>query len=132
MRRLSLTAQAVEAAVDTLLREAGDGPRATVSALARHLQVNRQTLYRDFPGQITRLQTQQPPDSAAPSRARDITTDRATIARLRRDKEGLTRHLHIYEDHIRRLTTENASLRAALEAHTDVAIIRLTARQTEV
>jgi hypothetical protein len=73
MRRHSLTAQAVEAAVDTLLREAEDGPRATVSA----------------------------------------------------------RHLHIYEDHIRRLTTENASLSAALEAHTDVAIIRPTTQQTE-
>ncbi|MGW4978963.1 hypothetical protein [Streptomyces mirabilis] len=75
MRRHSLTAQAVEAKVDTLLCEAEDGPRATVSAL--------------------------------------------------------TRHLHIYEDHIRRLTTENAFLRAALEAHSDVAIIRPTAQQTE-
>ncbi|MFF1596150.1 hypothetical protein ACFVYV_01430 [Streptomyces mirabilis] len=63
------------ARVDTLLREAEDGPRATVSAL--------------------------------------------------------TRHLHIYEDHIRRLTTENASLRADLKAHSDVAIIHPTAQQAE-
>ncbi|MCT9113858.1 hypothetical protein ACFWD7_51505 [Streptomyces mirabilis] len=44
---------------------------------------------------------------------------------------ALTRHLHIYEDHIRGLTTENASLRAALEAHSDVAIIHPTAQQSE-
>lgn len=65
MRRHNLTPQAVEAVIDTLLREAEEGQRATVSALARRLQVNRQTLYRDFPEQITRLQTQQILGSAA-------------------------------------------------------------------
>ncbi|MEV0184532.1 hypothetical protein AB0I54_35390 [Streptomyces sp. NPDC050625] len=44
MRRHKLTPRAVEAVIDTLLREAENGPHATVSALARRLQVNRQTL----------------------------------------------------------------------------------------
>ncbi|WP_328736625.1 hypothetical protein [Streptomyces bobili] len=47
---------------------------------------------------------------------KDPTSDRATIARLRREKDELTRHLHIYEDHIRRLTVENTRLAAELEA----------------
>lgn len=44
-------------------------------------------------------------------------------------KENLTRHLLIYEDHIRRrLTVENAALRAALEAHDGVTVIRPPAK----
>ncbi|WP_369174906.1 hypothetical protein AB5J49_46530 [Streptomyces sp. R28] len=110
--------------IDTLPPEAENGPRATVSALARRLQVNRQTLYRDFPEQITPLKAQQVLGSAAPPRARGTTSDRATIARLRREEVDLTRHLHLYEDHIRRLTIDNATLREALEAHQHVTVIR--------
>ncbi|MGW3202141.1 hypothetical protein ACWDBD_48115 [Streptomyces sp. NPDC001118] len=128
MRRHTLTPQAVEAAVDALLREAEDGPWATVSALAPRLQVNRQTLYRDFPDQVTRLQTKQSRHAAALPRPRGTTTERAVITRLRQEKENLTRHLHIYEDHIRRLTVENAALRAALEAHDGVTVIRPPAK----
>lgn len=46
-----------------------------------------------------------------------------TIARLRAEKENLTRHLHIYEDHIRRLTLESEALGAALQAHSGVTLI---------
>ncbi|MGW2572433.1 hypothetical protein [Streptomyces sp. NPDC001537] len=45
------------------------------------------------------------------------------MARLRAEKENLTRHLHIHEDHIRRLTLENEALRVALQAHSCVTLI---------
>ncbi|MDX3681907.1 hypothetical protein, partial [Streptomyces scabiei] len=120
MRRHELTLQAVDAAVEALLEDAADGPRATVSALARRLNVPRQTLYRDFPDQITRLQTEAARSATQP-RARNTDKDQQTIARLRAEKENLTRHLYIYEDHIRRLTLENEALRVALQAQCVVA-----------
>jgi len=122
MRRHELTPQAVDAAVEALLEDTADGPRATVSALARCLNVPRQTLYRDFPDQITRLQTEAARPGTQP-RPRNTDKDQQTIARLRAEKENLTRHLHIYEDHIRRLTLENEALRVALQAHSGVTLI---------
>ncbi|MEU0030797.1 hypothetical protein [Streptomyces sp. NPDC006335] len=122
MRRHELTPQAVDAAVEALLEGIADGPRATVSALARRLSVARQTLYRDFPDQITRLQTEAARPETQP-RARNTDKDQQIIARLRAEKENLTRHLHIYEDHIRRLALENEALRVALQAHSGVTLI---------
>jgi hypothetical protein len=55
---------------------------------------------------------------------RDDASDRKTIARLRREKDELTRHLHIYEDYIRWLTMENARL--AVEVNRVQGITRLS------
>lgn len=98
------------------------GPGPLSSALARRLNVPRQTLYRDFPDQITRLQTEAACSATQP-RARNTDKDQQTIARLRAEKENLTRHLYIYEDHIRRLTLENEALRVAQQAHSGVTLI---------
>ncbi|KUN18473.1 hypothetical protein AQJ11_34050 [Streptomyces corchorusii] len=46
--------------------------------------------------------------------------DQQTIARLRAEKENLTRHPHTHEDHIRRLTLEKEALRVALRADSGV------------
>jgi hypothetical protein len=67
--------------------------------------------------------TRSPASSRLPH-SRGNNADQAVITRLRQEKENLTRHLHIYEDHIRRLTLENEALRAALEAHGRVTVIK--------
>ncbi|MEU5149357.1 hypothetical protein AB0G42_19510 [Streptomyces yangpuensis] len=125
MRKHGLTTDEVEAAVTALLNEADSGQRATVSGLARRLGVNRQTLYRDFTDVLTRMQTEDADRRSQPGRprTRNADKDREAITRLRREKSELTRHLHIYEDHIRRLTLENQRLRAALEARSNVTVI---------
>lgn len=64
----------------------------------------------------------QPARRPSPAPATPIRTSRP-FARLRAEKENLTRHLYIYEDHIRRLTLENEALRVALQAHSGVTLI---------
>lgn len=114
MRRHQLTDQDVTAAVEAVLEQAAiDGRAATVSALASRLQVNRQTIYRDFPlhasGLLERDKARCGHQPVGTVRLSGL-DDRQTIARLRREKEDLLRHVRIYEDHIRRLTLENADL----------------------
>jgi predicted RNase H-like nuclease (RuvC/YqgF family) len=48
---------------------------------------------------------------AAPPRRTANRQLQNALSRLRRENEDLRRHLAIYEDHIRRLATENAHLR---------------------
>ncbi|MFD9288360.1 hypothetical protein ACFWBV_08610 [Streptomyces sp. NPDC060030] len=122
MRKHTLTDEAVREAVDELLAQAAEAGRAaTVTALADRLGVNRQTLYRDFGPTVANFMTRDAERRTRPQRPpRDDTIDRKTIARLRREKDELTRHLHIYEDHIRRLTLENAAMRSALHAQSGV------------
>jgi len=112
MRKHTLTTEMVgEAVEDHLAQAAQDGKAATVTALANRLGVRRQTLYRDFGPVVTDFLSR---DAARRTRQprppQDDTSDRKTIARLRREKDELTRHLHIYEDHIRRLTVANTRL----------------------
>lgn len=122
MRKHTLTTETVVEAVEDLLPQAAQGEKvATVTALANRLGVQRQTLYRDFGPAVTNFLSR---DAARRTRQprppKDPTSDRETIARLRREKDELTRHLHIYEDHIRRLTIENAKLTAEVERLTTV------------
>ena len=56
-----------------------------------------------------------------PKRTEDE-TDR-TLRRLRTDNTNLRRHLEIYEEHIRRLTVENAALRAQVDQSAGVAVL---------
>jgi len=124
MRKHRLTEAAVAQGVQAVLAEAEGAQRAaTVSALAQHLGVSRQTLYRDFGEQTAALLTRDAERrSGIPApRGRTTDTDGQTIARLRREKDELTRHLHIYEDHIRRLTLDNARLTDELAKLTGVA-----------
>ncbi|WP_329318783.1 HTH domain-containing protein [Streptomyces sp. NBC_01262] len=124
MRKHQLTEAVVAQGVQAVLAEAEGAQRAaTVSALAQHLGVSRQTLYRDFGEQTAALLTRDAERrSGIPvPRGRITDTDGQTIARLRREKDELTRHLHIYEDHIRRLTLDNARLADELAKLTGVA-----------
>ncbi|KMS80286.1 hypothetical protein ACH49_08385 [Streptomyces leeuwenhoekii] len=122
MRKHTLTTETVADAIEDLLAQAAEkGKAATVTALANRLGVQRQTLYRDFGTAVTDFMSR---DAARrtlqPRPPKDPTSDRETIARLRREKDELTRHLHVYEDHIRRLTVENARLIRELETVTGV------------
>ncbi|MEU9341818.1 hypothetical protein AB0D74_11425 [Streptomyces sp. NPDC048278] len=126
MRKHTLTTETVAEAVEGLLAQATqNGKAATVTALANQLGVQRQTLYRDFGPTVTDFLSR---DAARRTRQprppKDPTRDRETIARLRREKDELTRHLHIYEDHIRRLTIENARLTQELAQH--LGVVRLS------
>ncbi|MBK3563707.1 hypothetical protein [Streptomyces sp. MBT62] len=127
MRKHSLPTETVQEAAEELLAQAAEaGKAATVTALANRLGVKRQTLYRDFDPAVTDFLSR---DAARrtrqPQPSKDPASDRETVARLRREKDELTRHLHIYEDHIRRLTIENAKLTAEVERLT--AVPRLSA-----
>ncbi|MGW3725365.1 hypothetical protein [Streptomyces sp. NPDC000851] len=129
MRKHTLTTETVvEAVEDLLTRATQDGKAATVTALANRLGVKRQTLYRDFGPTVTDFLSR---DAARRTRQprlpKDPTRDRETIARLRGEKDELTRHLHIYEDHIRRLTIENARLTQELALH--VGVVQLSDRR---
>ena len=112
MRKHTLTTETVVEAVEDLLAQAAEqGKATTVTALADRLGVRRQTLYRDFgPAVADFLSRDAARRTRQPRPPRDDTSDRKTIARLRREKDELTRHLHIYEDHIRRLTVANTRL----------------------
>lgn len=118
MTRHELTDEAVIRAAEELLAQvANDGRAATVTALANRLGVKRQTLYRNFGPTISNyLATDAARRTQAPRPRRNGATDSDTIARLRRENDELSRHLRIYEDHIRRLTIDNARLTAELNA----------------
>ena len=110
------TREALRAAAEEVLGEArAAGRRATVTALAERAGMTRPTLYRNHPGLIAdflgRAAEQHRatvPRESANQQLRD------KLARLRRENEDLRRHLAIYEDHIRRLVTENTQLRHEL------------------
>ncbi|MDH6129860.1 hypothetical protein [Kitasatospora sp. GP82] len=116
VRRHQLTREIVQTAVDVVLSEAAtSGRAATVTALAKQLQITRQTLYRDFADETADLLRRDAERRSSRPPARTCTgSDAETIARLRREKSELTRHLIIYEDHIRRLTIENTRLTQVL------------------
>lgn len=127
MRKHQLTTHDVETAAREVLAAAAEqGRAATVTRLAMHLGVQRQTLYRDFAPQLAEFLAadDQRRHQPGPLRSRNTSADAATIARLRREKENLTRHLGIYEEHIRRLTIENARLTEELAKFAGVVDIR--------
>lgn len=126
MRKHTLTTETVAEAVEEVLAQATEAGRAaTVTALASRLGVKRQTLYRDFGPAVTDFITRDAERrTRQPRPPKQISTDRETIARLRREKDELTRHLHIYEDHIRRLTMENARLMQELAQR--LGVVRLS------
>ncbi|UQA91280.1 helix-turn-helix domain-containing protein [Streptomyces halobius] len=117
MRKHTLTDEAVHEAVAELLAQAAEtGKAATVTALADRLGIKRQTLYRDFGNVVADFLTRDAERRTRPLRPpKDDANDRKTIARLRREKDELTRHVHAYEDYIRLLTIENARLASELE-----------------
>ena len=123
------TRQAISAAADEVLAEALQArKRATVTALAERAAMTRPTLYRNHPGLVADFL-----DRAAEQRR--IVPPRRTasqqlqnkLSRLRQENEDLRRHIAIYEEHIRRLATENARLRDELAQLGDVS--DLTARR---
>jgi AcrR family transcriptional regulator len=105
--------QAVCAAADDVLADARQaGKRATVTALAERVGMTRPTLYRNHPGLVADfLDRAAEQHGAAPPQRTANQQLRDALSRLRRENEDLRRHAAIYEDHIRRLATENARLR---------------------
>jgi AcrR family transcriptional regulator len=103
----------VQAAADAILAESRKGTiRPTVSALAQRAGISRPTLYRNYPGLIERFLAGaaaiiQAAKSSKPAPLREF-HDR--ISKLRHENEELRLHLDLYEEHIRRLTIENAKL----------------------
>jgi AcrR family transcriptional regulator len=129
VRRHSLSNTDVAAAVDAVLADAADRhAAATITALAKQLDVSRQTLYRDFPDHVADFQTrdvQQRERSPVPRpRRQNNDEDTKTIKRLREERDELQRHVEIYEEHIRRLTVENERLTEALQTLSGVTNLR--------
>ncbi|MFJ3797667.1 hypothetical protein ACIPSJ_15385 [Streptomyces sp. NPDC090088] len=121
MRKHTLTTATVAEAVEGILAQAArNGKAATVTALANRLGVQRQTLYRDFGPAVTDFLSRDAARRIRQPQPRRELTDRETIARLRREKDELTRHVHIYEDYIRLLTIENRKMRNELAAFSGV------------
>lgn len=110
------TEQALRASADTILAEAtAAGKRATVTALAQRAGMTRPTLYRNHPGLVTDfLDRAAEQHRAAPPRRTANQQLQNKLSRLRQENEDLRRHVALYEDHIRRLATENAQLREEL------------------
>jgi hypothetical protein len=84
--------------------------------------VRRQTLYREFPEQLSR-QAEHADPAAAARRLPDAAA-KAEIARLRAERDDLLQHVEIYEDHIRTLALTHARLLAKLERTEGVAPLR--------
>jgi AcrR family transcriptional regulator len=108
--------QAVSAAADDVLAEARRaGRRATVTALAEKVGMTRPTLYRNHPGLVADfLERATDLHRAAPPRRTANQQLQNKLSRLRQENKDLRRHVAIYEDHIRRLATDNARLREEL------------------
>lgn len=118
-------AQAVRVAAEELLTaHRQGGPFPTVSGLARQFGVNRTTFCRHYADIVTAmLDAAEKHNAERPRRRRaepdDDKTEQA-LQRLRRENTDLRKHVEIYEEHIRMLTTENQRLREQIEATTGV------------
>jgi DNA-binding transcriptional ArsR family regulator len=113
--RDTLPAEAeVRAAMTHLVKHATiAGARPTATALAARLGISRPALYRHFRPLVEELLTTA--SSHEEVRRRRIRDRDGEIARLRREKEDLRRHVELYEEIIRQLTVENDQLKRQLE-----------------
>jgi hypothetical protein len=104
----------VRAAIAHLVQQAAAGnARATATALAARLGISRPALYRNYRPLVDELLAAA---SAHEETRRRQSRDRdGEIVRLRREKEDLSRHVKLYEEIIRQLTTENDRLKRQLE-----------------
>jgi AcrR family transcriptional regulator len=113
------TDREVRAAVDHLLMQAAAGDaRPTATALAARLGVSRPALYRHFRSAVDELLTAASTHEA--TRRRRIRDRDSEIAKLRREKAELRRHVEVYEEIIRQLTSENEQLKRQLEKQAGV------------
>jgi DNA-binding transcriptional ArsR family regulator len=104
----------VRAAITHLLEQAvADNGRPTATALAAHLGISRPALYRHFRPLVDQLLTAA--STHEEPRRRRIRDRDGEIAKLRREKEDLRRHVELYEEAIRQLTIENDRLKRQLE-----------------
>jgi AcrR family transcriptional regulator len=113
--RIALPAEAeVQAAVAHLIQQAtaGNG-RPTATALATHLGISRPALYRHFRPLVDELLAVASTHEEA-RRCRNRDRD-GRVARLRREKEDLRRHVELYEEIIRQLSIENDRLKQQVE-----------------
>lgn len=127
----------VRAAAEELLaahREGGAYP--TVTALAKRFDLNRTTFYRHFAAAAeAMLDTAQQQHTDERKRRRPVRSDDdrdRALRRLRDENDNLRKHVEIYEEHLRMLTTENARLREELQRQagvTDLAGRRLLATE---
>jgi AcrR family transcriptional regulator len=118
--RNALPAEAeVQAAVAHLIQQAtvGDG-RPTATALATHLGISRPALYRHFRPLVDELLAVA--STHDETRRRRIRDRDGEVARLRREKEDLRRHVELYEEIIRQLGVENDRLKRQLEKQAGV------------
>lgn len=120
---MSVTDQQLRAVAAHLLEDAAVGhAKPTVTLLAERAGITRPTLYRNHPAAVEDFLAEVAKMRAA-KRRKTIPgrVDDDKLARLRHDNEQLKLHLDLYEEHIRRLTTENMRLCIELEAATGVA-----------
>ena len=115
----------VRAAVEELLaaqREGGVYP--TVTALAKRFDLNRTTFYRHFASAAeAMLDAAQQQHTDERKRRRPVRSDDdrdRALRRLRDENDNLRKHVEIYEEHLRMVTTENARLRDQLQRQAGV------------
>ncbi|GGN64691.1 hypothetical protein GCM10011579_034410 [Streptomyces albiflavescens] len=116
MKRDLPTADAVKAAIDTVIEEAaGRGRRLTTTAVARRLGIPHATFHRHYPDLIDgyfRPRMPAPRQLPVPAPPTGQEPDKETnLSRLRRENAYLRRTLGLYEEAIHQLTLENDSLR---------------------
>jgi AcrR family transcriptional regulator len=104
----------VRSAIAHLVKQAAAGNgRPTATALAARLGISRPALYRHFRPLVDELLTVA--SAHEETRRRRIRNRDDEIAKLRRQKEDLRRHVKLYEEVIRQLTTENDRLKQQVE-----------------
>jgi DNA-binding transcriptional ArsR family regulator len=110
----------VRAAMTHLIKHATPaGTRPTATALAARLGISRPALYRHFRPLVEELLTTA--SSHEETRRRRIRDRDGEIAKLRRERENLRRHVELYEEIVRQLTVENDQLKRQLEDQAEVA-----------
>jgi AcrR family transcriptional regulator len=118
----------VRAAIGHLLEQAADGNgRPTATALAARLGISRPALYRHFRPAVDELLADA--DGHGETRRRRIRDRDGEIAKLRREKAELRRHVECYEEVIRQLTVENKKLKQQLEERAGITPIGPRPRQ---
>jgi AcrR family transcriptional regulator len=114
------TDEEVRAAAEHLLvvhRDGGAYP--SVTALAKRFEINRTTFYRHFASIAESMldtagrEHAEGPKRRRPPRQNDERDE--IIRRLREENIDLRRHVEIYEEHLRMLTTENGRLTEQLQ-----------------
>lgn len=119
-RRNALPAEAqVRAAIAHLLQQATAGnARPTATALATHLGISRPALYRHYRPMVDELLAAA--STHEDTRRRRIRDLDGEVAKLRREKEDMRRHVELYEEIIRQLSVENDRLKRQLEKQAGV------------